>query len=57
MGNRVAHGGKILKLLKLAMPFDGLQDIFAFKVDGKFAFGVCAPSLETTPSIVNIECF
>ena len=35
VGNRVAHGVKTLKLLKLVMTFDGQQEIFAFKVDAK----------------------
>ena len=39
---------KKLKLLKLVIPFDGLPKVFAFEVDEKFVFGVCAPSLETT---------
>lgn len=37
------------------MPFDRLQEVFAFKVDVKLVFGICAPSLTTTPPILNIE--
>ena len=58
MGNMVAHGARrecILKLLRLIVPFDRLYKVFAFKVDVKFAFGVCIPSLETIPPILNIE--
>ena len=48
--------GEKQKLLMLVMPFDGLLKGFAFEVDVRFVFRVCAPSLETTPLSLNIEC-
>lgn len=48
--------GEKLKLLMLVMPFDGLLKAFAFEVEVRFVFRVCAPSLETTPPSLNIEC-
>lgn len=47
--------GNILKLSKLIVSFDGLQEVFAFKVDVNFVSGVRVPSLETTPPVLNIE--
>lgn len=48
-------GGNILKLSKCIVSFDGLEEVFALKVDVKFVFGVFVPPLETTPPILNIE--
>ena len=47
--------GNIIKLSKLIVSFDGLQEVFAFKVDVNFVSGVHVPSLETTPPVLNIE--
>lgn len=51
-GKQLGMEEKKLKLLKLVIPLDGLPKVFAFEVDEKFVFGVCAPSLETTLQVL-----